>query len=310
MKFQILIPTYNRKEDLRINLEFLANQLTSYKLADNVGIVVSDNASADGTATMLEKFAETWKDKVQLCILRNESNVGLEQNTVNLLLSASADYIIWLGDDDLLADGYLNFVNKTFTDPKLGWMIPGIVSVTEDGKKTVGRPAEFDQKIFQPGYETLLSLSHFGHQMSGLVVKRKDLAKVYLEKPGWRNPYLFIFFLSYNQLLYPGVYAPSFKTIVNNYNQKDWSYNEIGLLDEVFKSYYYLRGSLGSKKLNQLLLKFVLMHSYRINFAKGYGFVLRQWKSISQNAKAAKGLKTPLLTLLTKEYLIRKLRWK
>lgn len=310
MKFQILIPTYNRKEDLKKNLEFLKDQLMTYKLADKFGIVVSDNASADGTAPMGEQFAQKWKDEIRLSVLKNESNVGLEQNTVNLLLSANADYVIWLGDDDLLADGYLNFVNEAFADTKLGWMIPGIVAVTAGGKKTAGRPAEFDQKTFQPGYETLLSLSHFGHQMSGLVVKRKDLAKVYLEKPEWRNPYLFIFFLSYNQLLYPGVYAPSYKTIVNNYNEKDWSYNEIGLLDEVFKSYYYLKDSLGSKKLSHLLLKFVLMHSYRINFGKGYGFVLRQWKSISKNADGAKGFKTPLLRLLTKEYLIRKLRWK
>ena len=187
-------------------------------------------------------------------------------------------------------------------------MIPGLVGVARGGKKTDGRPADFDHKIFQPGYETLLRLSHFGHQMSGLVVKRENLAKVYLARPEWRNPYLFIFFLSYNQLLYSGVYAPSYKAIINNYNQKDWSYNEIGLLDEVFKSYYYLKESLGRKKLNHLLLKFVLMHSYRINFRKGYGFVLKQWNSISKNAIGTEGFKTPLLRLLTKEYLIRKLR--
>jgi len=279
-----------------------------YKLTDQFGIIVSDNGSNDETAAMVEQFAQRWKDEIRLSILKNETNLGLEQNTVNLLQFSDAEYIVWLGDDDLLADGYLNFVSEKFADRKAGWMIPGLVGVARGGKKTDGRPADFDHKIFQPGYETLLRLSHFGHQMSGLVVKRENLAKVYLARPEWRNPYLFIFFLSYNQLLYSGVYAPSYKAIINNYNQKDWSYNEIGLLDEVFKSYYYLKESLGRKKLNHLLLKFVLMHSYRINFRKGYGFVLKQWNSISKNAIGTEGFKTPLLRLLTKEYLIRKLR--
>jgi glycosyltransferase involved in cell wall biosynthesis len=310
MKFQILIPTYNRREDLKKNLEYLRDQLINYNLSHLFWIAVSDNASNDGTAVMLEQFAQGCKDEIRISILKNETNVGLEQNTVNLLRFADADYIIWLGDDDFLVDGYLNFINETFVDAKLGWMIPGLIGVTQGGKKTDGRPANFDHKTFPPGYETLLALSHFGHQMSGLVVKRENLLKVYLEKPEWRNPYLFIFFLSYNQLLYSGVYAPSFKTTVNNYNQKDWSYNEIGLLDEVFKSYYYLKDDIGENKLNQLLLKFVVMHSYRINFTKGYGFVLKQWKSISESASGTKGFKTPLLKLLTKEYLTRKLRWK
>ena len=241
MKFQILIPTYNRREDLRKNLAYLKEQLNTYKLTNEFGIIVSDNASNDGTFAMLEQLSRDWKNEISLKIVKNETNIGLEKNTVNLLQSASAEYIIWLGDDDLLADGYLSFINEQFIDGKLGWMTPGIIGVSKNGEKSIGRVTGFDHKLFQPGFDSLLMLSHLGHSMSGLVVKKENLAKNYLAIPQWRNPYLFIYFLAYNQLFNAGVYAPGYKTIVNNYNQKDWSYNEIGLLDEVFKSYYYLK---------------------------------------------------------------------
>lgn len=308
MKFQILIPTYNRCEDLKANLEQLRIQLTKYALTNDFGIAVSDNASTDDTWPMLQSLKNEWKNEVNLDLLRNETNVGLEQNVVNLLLFATADYIIWIGDDDFLAEGYLKFIQEQFSNNRLGWMIPGLIGVDKDGNKTNGRPTDFSFRNFPAGFDTTYELSHLAHQMSGLIVKREGLSETYLAKPEWRNPYLFIFFTAYCQLLHDGIYAPGYPAIINNFNPKDWGYNKIGLLDEVFKSYYYLKDKIGSEKVNKLLLRFVVMHSYRIDFSKGIAHVLRQGKWILQKADATKGLRSPLFQLLIKEYLVRKIR--
>lgn len=308
MKFQILIPTYNRCIDLKKNLEYLKKEILKYQLAQEFAIAVSDNASTDDTWAMLQQIKNEWKDEVQLDIVKNEANVGLEQNVVNLLQNATAEYLIWLGDDDFLAEGYLAFIQQQFANTKLGWMIPGLTEIDKQGNQNGGRPVEFSFKHFSAGFSTVYELSHFAHQMSGLVVKREKLAETYLAKPEWRNPYLFIFFTAYCQLFSEGVYAPSYRTIINNFNPKDWGYNKIGLLDEVFKSYYYLKETIGQEKLNRLLLRFVIMHSYRIDFSKGMRYVLQQGKWIINNASGTNGLKPRLYKTLIKEYLVRKFR--
>ncbi len=308
MKFQILIPTYNRCNDLKKNLEYLKSEMLKDQLMPEFGIIVSDNASTDGTWPMLQGIKVKWKDEVKLDIVRNETNVGLEQNTVNLLSFATSEYIIWLGDDDLLAEGYLKFINEKFKDNQLGWMIPGVLSIDGKGNIVDVRPANFQYQEYSAGFEALYQVSHFGHQLSGLVLKRCGLLEAYLSKQQWRNLYLFITFLVLNQVKHSGIYAPHYKTLVNNFNSKDWGYNEVGLLDEVFRAYYYLKDSIGQQRVNKLLLRFVLMHSYRINFSEGFRAVVRQWKDITIKANEAKGIKAKLLVLMTKEFVAQKIK--
>ena len=309
MRFQILIPSYNREDYLRENLIYLKDQLITFRLSKDFGIIVSDNASSDGTWAMLEKLKEAWDGEIQLETLKNETNEGLEQNSVNLLKAATCEFIIWLGDDDFLADGYLNFMHERLMNSNLGWIVPGMLGVDKNGNKLDPRPAAFYEKEFGPGFATMWELSHLGHQLSGLVLKRESLLESYLSNPKWRNPYLFLYFLADRQLKYPGIYAPGIKNLVNIHNSKYWSYNEVWLIDEVFKCYYYFIQQLGQKKVNSLLLRFIVMHSYRIDFTKGFRIVLRQWRIIVNKAPEAKEIRFPLLFLLIKEYTSRKLNW-
>ncbi len=308
IKFQILIPTYNRCNDLRKNLEHLGNQLNKYNLQDEFGIFVSDNASNDDTLEMLQAIAIDWKGKIELKVISNETNVGLEQNVVSLLENAISEYVIWLGDDDILAEGYLSFIHEQFCNKELGWMIPGLLAYDELGNKVSERPIDYFFEEKSSGYETIYQLSHLAHSMSGLVVKRKGLLEKYLIKSEWRNVYLFIFFVAYCQLHYPGIHAPGYQTIINISNSKDWGYNRIGLLDEVFKSYYYLKSEIGNKRLNKLLIRFVVMHSYRLNFEKGVIGVLGQGNEILKMSNRPPGLKMPLYIFLIKELMARKIK--
>jgi len=305
LKAQILIPTYNREPYLKENLLILKDHLTKDALTNDFGILVSDNASEDGTWSMLKELQQKWSGEIQMQILRNETNVGLEQNSVNLLKAATSEFIIWLGDDDFFTEGYLKFVHDKLKNGNPGWIIPGILGTDKDGKKVDPRPAGFHDKEFEAGFNTMWELSHLGHQLSGLVLKRDHLLETYLSKPGWRNPYLFLHFLAACQYKYPGIYVPGIKNLITIHNVRYWSYNEINLLDDVFKCYYYFIGSLGQSKVNSLILRFVVMHSYRVDFTKGFGNVLKQWRSIVHKAPEAKHIKFPLLILLTKEHIAR-----
>jgi hypothetical protein len=138
--------------------------------------------------------------------------------------------------------------------------------------------------------------------MSGLVIRREGVLESYQANPQWRNLYLYIYFLLYNQVRYPGIYAAKYKVLVNAYNKKDFDYNTVGLVDEVFKSYNYLIPVYGIKKVIKLLLRFVIIHSYRINFTTGFSSLLKQWKLIYKNYEFGKQLKWGLLRILLKEY--------
>lgn len=135
MLIDILIPTYNRSDDLQRNLRLLTNQIKSDNLQSVVRILISDNFSTDNTKEQVENFVSTSEASgIEIVYSRNNRNIGLESNVVRLLELATSDFVLWIGDDDYLADGYLDFLVKAVEQrPLLGCIIPGLASLYEDG---------------------------------------------------------------------------------------------------------------------------------------------------------------------------------
>lgn len=94
-RLSICIPTYNRSEFLK---ECMNSVLASVAgRGSEVEIVVSDNASTDGTADVVRAFQKTcpW-----IRFSRNEQNIGAERN-FHLLATLAQGTNIWIfGDDD------------------------------------------------------------------------------------------------------------------------------------------------------------------------------------------------------------------
>jgi hypothetical protein len=148
---------------------------------------------------------------------------------------------MYIGDDDYLPRNYLKFIVNTIqADESVCAIIPGINSLYADGSTKPGRTAKFDCKRYAPGFMSALRLSCFGHQLSGILLKRDGLEKKYLRDPRYRNIYPFIFFLSYNNLRGSSYYAPMYRVLVSQGNSKDWGYDESGLLTEIFKNFNIL----------------------------------------------------------------------
>lgn len=102
----VCIPTYNRAYDLRICLSQLIGEIEGLK-TDAVEIVVSDNASRDGT----KEYVETLTNKYPFIrYYRNSRNVGFGRNMNQAVNNASGSYFWLMGSDDKIVAGSLSKV--------------------------------------------------------------------------------------------------------------------------------------------------------------------------------------------------------
>jgi abequosyltransferase len=235
---QILIPTYNRSPSLEKNLNIIKNIIVSEKLQERVSVLISDNNSNDDTYKILRDFSNNFP--CELIFFKQLSNIGLEKNAIFLLKKATSSFIMYLGDDDFLPKGYLSRVLECISSDTVGAIVPGISSLDRNGVIQPARYEKYDEKLYAPGFFSVISVSSFGHQLSGIVVKRKKILDKYTYNSSLRNIYPFIFFLSYSNFKYSTYYLPSYKILVSISNNKDWSYDDSGLLLEIFKNYRIL----------------------------------------------------------------------
>lgn len=94
MKLTIAIPTYNRNETLRRNLEKLLPQLTDdckVLIFDNASDLVTEDAISDLLSNNYEKNIE---------VRRNKYNVGMTANILKCFEECDSPWLWVLGDDD------------------------------------------------------------------------------------------------------------------------------------------------------------------------------------------------------------------
>lgn len=100
MRLSICIPTYNRARHLANCLESIrvARAASPYPIE----VCISDNASTDGTPDVVRQA----RQHMQIEYRRNEENVGIPRNFLNVVAMAKGEFAWLLGDDDLvLPDG-------------------------------------------------------------------------------------------------------------------------------------------------------------------------------------------------------------
>lgn len=278
----ILIPTYNRRRDLICNLTLLSECIKKLPCSQLITVIVSDNNSADDTWASLLEFQS--RAQFPLEIYRNQTNLGLEENVLAVLARAASEYIMFLGDDDYLPPDYIHdVIQMIFSYSDLGAVIPGNTALSADGVKTPVRFASFRQKTYYPGFASVLQNSGFGHQLSGLVLYRPNLLNSYLSRPEHRNIYPFIYMLALCCESRRVIYSPSHQVLITQSNNKDWAYDQAGLLGDVFHNYYSLYGP-NSLKASLACLVFAVKSHNRLRLHLGlnhaietYRFMLRSY---------------------------------
>jgi glycosyltransferase involved in cell wall biosynthesis len=98
MKLSIILPTRNGGAFLEECLKSALNQE-----AEDFEVVVSDNASDDATASILERYA----DDEHLRVVRQPEPLSVTDNWTAALEASDGDYVLLVGDDDYLLPGAL-----------------------------------------------------------------------------------------------------------------------------------------------------------------------------------------------------------
>jgi len=97
IKLTVSIPTYNRSDYLSDNLSCLLKQIKT--LPESVNIVISDNASTDSTEEMVLNLISAG---APIIYYRNHENIGMDRNADLAIKRSTGQYVLLLGDDDIL----------------------------------------------------------------------------------------------------------------------------------------------------------------------------------------------------------------
>lgn len=107
IKLTIAIPTYNRCELLKQTLDSVLKQNR-----DDIEIIVSDNASNDGTFELIKKYQHIKNFRY----VYNKTNLGMDRNFLNCIQQSRGEYLEFLSDDDILLPGAVDKVISYIDD--------------------------------------------------------------------------------------------------------------------------------------------------------------------------------------------------
>lgn len=172
----ICIPTYNREEHLKRQVDYLLSE-GAYE-DDRIQMVISDNHSDDGTKSYLEALSMRCPEIV---VNRNETNLGLARNLFVCSQLARGKFIWIVGDDDQIFPGTVHTVLELLEAyPDIGHLFLNHIDLYLShsdkikGKKEFVQPTErilysSSGGYFEDGFEMFrhltLSSRGFGMQM-------------------------------------------------------------------------------------------------------------------------------------------------
>lgn len=151
----ILCCTYNHIRFIRTTLEHLVTQKTNYSFE----IIVSDDASNDGTQAVIEEYTQKYPSLFKKCILRKK-NVGIGENYYEALKLVEGKYLaICDGDDYWISPNKLHMqVDFLEKKPECSIVCSSFVSHSVDSNKSdsvfdVNLYIRSSRKIKEDGYD-------------------------------------------------------------------------------------------------------------------------------------------------------------
>lgn len=172
----IAIPTWQRAPFLALTLAQLQREVEALA-ADAKGtveILISDNASPDDTPAVV---AQAKARGLQLNYVRNAENIGSDANIAQCFNLAQGQYVLILGDDDLLADGTLNWLLQTLMRKTWGVVCLRAYGFNQDFRREYpGRGG--DDCEFADAGDFIVAIGSFIALISSCVINRQLLAEI------------------------------------------------------------------------------------------------------------------------------------
>jgi abequosyltransferase len=169
----IVIPTYNRASCLGLLLESILIQLKNVKNQD-IEVLIFDNCSTDSTKEVAQSFAS--KSPI-FNYVRNDENIGADNNFVKGFLSAKGKYLWMLGDDELLLDGAIPWVMNFCNEYDFGCLfLSPIPEMIDAVPSFLGKPIELPVRVRKySAYKFAQAVNYGITFLSGSIVNREKL---------------------------------------------------------------------------------------------------------------------------------------
>lgn len=185
----IAIPTYNRARYLERSLAALADQ---FPPEVQVELIVSDNASSDETASVVERFES---GGLPLRYLRNSSNLGPDTNILQCYEQARGKYVWIMGDDDFVRPGGIARVLSHLRDQEYDLLYVASVGFKDSSLPSTQVP-DLGFEVFERADLLARRVNIFFTFISGNIVNKhrvssvphrpfSELVGTYLTQLGW-----------------------------------------------------------------------------------------------------------------------------
>jgi glycosyltransferase involved in cell wall biosynthesis len=146
-RITVAIPTWNRQAFLAINLASLQAQCAQLP-PGSVEVLVSDNASTDDTQAVVERAQAPG---LGIRYIRNAENIGADRNFAQCFNQARGEYILMLGDDDILLDGVLAMLLERTAQARFGVICMRPYGYDEDWRAEYPGDGGHERHFTDPG---------------------------------------------------------------------------------------------------------------------------------------------------------------
>lgn len=169
----ICIPAYNRAGVLPALLDSILGQEF-----DDFDIVIAEDSSPErlAIASKVVEYQQRFGDKVKYH--ENPQTLGYDGNLRRLVELATGDFVLFMGNDDLLAPGALDAVATAVRErPDVGVVLRSYSSFISNPEQAVQVFRYFgEDRVFPPGPDTVVTFFRRCVFISGMVFKRSSAA--------------------------------------------------------------------------------------------------------------------------------------
>jgi abequosyltransferase len=171
----VCIPAYNRAKVLPALLDSVLNQEF-----DDFDIVIAEDSSPERPAIAAKsiEYQQRFGNKVKY--YENPRTLGYDGNLRRLIELATGDYVLFMGNDDLLASGALEAVAKAVRSRQdVGVVLRSYSSFVTNPAEVVQEFRYFNEdRVFSPGIDTVVTFFRRCVFISGMVFKRSSAAEL------------------------------------------------------------------------------------------------------------------------------------
>lgn len=114
---------------------------------ENLEVVISDDASPDGTWRIIEEEASSYRGPHRIVLNRNQSNQGLIGNLYAAVRSTAAEYLVMAAGDDISEPARASAIAMEFTNDPTVKLVSSDVLVIDETGASIGRSKSWRSEL-------------------------------------------------------------------------------------------------------------------------------------------------------------------